>query len=153
EVPRVHREPETARADYPSRVIRSPSALVRVAGGAGDTREENTVDRSGALMDPAVTSLVVLAGAVALFVWNRLSVGVVAVLTALALHASGVFTAEQSLAGFGDPVVVFVASLFVVSEGLDASGVTAWAGQAITERAGTGRRPLLLAFMVLAGVL
>ena len=34
-------------------------------------------------MDPAVTSLLILAGAVALFVWNRLPVGVVAVGTAL----------------------------------------------------------------------
>ena len=36
---------------------------------------------------------------------------------------------DQSLAGFGDPTVLFIASLFVVSEALDATGVTAWAGQ------------------------
>lgn len=104
-------------------------------------------------MDPAIISLLILALAVALFVWNRLPVGVVAILTALSLYASGVLTAEQALAGFGDPVVIFVASLFVVSEGLDASGVTAWAGQAITRLAGTGRQRLLVAFMLLAGVL
>ncbi|NCD15936.1 MAG: SLC13 family permease [Actinobacteria bacterium] len=104
-------------------------------------------------MDPAVTSLLILAGAVALFVWNRLPVGVVAVGTALTLYLTGVLPVEQALAGFGDPVVIFVASLFVVSEGLDATGVTTWAGQAITDRAGTGRRRLLVAFMVLAGVL
>lgn len=104
-------------------------------------------------MDPATTSLLILAGAVALFVWNRLSVGVVAILTALALYGTGVLSADKALAGFGDPVVVFVASLFVVSEGLDASGVTTWAGQAIADRAGAGRTPLLLAFMALSGVL
>ncbi|MDX5318414.1 MAG: SLC13 family permease, partial [Actinomycetes bacterium] len=104
-------------------------------------------------MDPAVTSLLILAGAVALFVWNRLPVGVVAILVALSLYVTGVLPVEQALAGFGDPVVIFVASLFVVSEGLDATGVTTWAGQAITERAGTDRRRLLVAFMVLAGVL
>lgn len=104
-------------------------------------------------MDPAVTSLLILAGAVALFVWNRLPVGVVALGTALTLYLTGVLPVEQALAGFGDPVVIFVASLFVVSEGLDATGVTTWAGQAITDRAGTGRRRLLVAFMVLAGVL
>ena len=104
-------------------------------------------------MDPAVTSLLILAGAVALFVWNRLPVGVVAVGTALTLYLTGVLPVEQALTGFGDPVVIFVASLFVVSEGLDATGVTTWAGQAITDRAGTGRRRLLVAFMVLAGVL
>ncbi len=104
-------------------------------------------------MDPATTSLLILAGAVVLFVWNRLPIGVVAVLTALTLYATGVLTAEQALAGFGDQVVIFVASLFVISEGLDSTGVTTWAGQAITQRAGTGRTPLLVAFMVLAGVL
>ncbi|WP_127127363.1 SLC13 family permease [Georgenia sp. SYP-B2076] len=104
-------------------------------------------------MDPAVTSLVVLAGAVALFLWNRLPVGVVAVLTALSLYATGVLGAGQALAGFGDPIVIFVASLFVVSEALDATGVTTWAGQALTDRAGTGRRELLVTIMVLAGVL
>lgn len=104
-------------------------------------------------MDPAVISLLVMVGAVALFVWNRLPVGVVAILTALALYLSGVLPVEQALAGFGDPVVIFVAALFVVSEGLDATGVTTWAGQVITERAGTGRRGLLVAFMLLAGVL
>ncbi|NCD19151.1 MAG: SLC13/DASS family transporter [Actinobacteria bacterium] len=104
-------------------------------------------------MDPAVTSLLILAGAVGLFVWNRLPVGVVAVLVALSLSVTGVLSVEQALAGFGDPVVIFVASLFIVSEGLDATGVTTWAGQAITERAGTDRRRLLVAFMLLAGVL
>ncbi len=104
-------------------------------------------------MDPAVTSLLILAAAVALFVSNRLPVGVVAIVTSLALYLSGVLSVDQALAGFGDPVVLFVASLFVVSEGLDATGVTTWAGQAITDRAGAGRTRLLVAFMLLAGVL
>ncbi|MCL3861899.1 SLC13 family permease [Actinotalea sp. K2] len=104
-------------------------------------------------MDPAVVSLVVLGCTVALFLWNRLPVGVVAIFTALALYATGVLDVGTALGGFGDPVVVFVASLFVVSEALDATGVTTWAGQVITERAGTGRRALLIAVMLLAAVL
>jgi len=47
------------------------------------------------------------------------------------------------LAGFGDPAVTFIASLFVVSESLDATGVTAWAGQKLMGRAGNSP-PLLL---------
>lgn len=104
-------------------------------------------------MDPAVASLVVLGGAVALFLWNRLPVGVVAILVALALYATGVLDAEAALSGFGDPVVIFVASLFVVSEALDATGVTTWAGLALTRRAGTGRAPLLVAIMLLVALL
>jgi len=101
----------------------------------------------------ATLSLVVLACVVALFVWNRLSVGTVAVLTALALYVTGLVDATTAVSGFGDPVVVFIATLFVVSEGLEASGVTAWAGQLLVRRAGTGRTPLLVGAMALAAVL
>ncbi|HWS58505.1 MAG TPA: SLC13 family permease, partial [Actinotalea sp.] len=98
-------------------------------------------------------SLLVLAVTVALFIWNRLPVGVVAILTALTLYATGLVGLETALGGFGDPVVLFIASLFVVSEGLDSSGVTAWAGQVLTERAGTRRVPLMAATMGLAALL
>jgi di/tricarboxylate transporter len=54
------------------------------------------------------------------------------------------------LSGFGDPAVVLIASLFVVSEGLDATGVTAWLGQALIARAGTSRTRLIVLLVVLA---
>ena len=76
-----------------------------------------------------------------LFVWDRLPVVIVAVATALALWATGVLDLDQALAGFGDPRSIFIASLFVVSAGLDATGVTAWAGHsdcAGGRRAGRG---------------
>jgi di/tricarboxylate transporter len=98
-------------------------------------------------------SLVILGCSVALFIWNRLSVGVVAILTTMALYFTGVLDATTALSGFGDPVVIFIASLFVVSEGLEASGVTAWAGQLIVRHAGTQRWKLLTAVMLLAAVL
>lgn len=104
-------------------------------------------------MSDSTLSLLVLGGAVALFVWNRLPAPLVAVLTALALAATGVLPAAQVLAGFGDPVVVFIATLFVLSEGLEASGVTAWAGHALLEHAGSGRTRVLLGVMGLAAVL
>lgn len=101
----------------------------------------------------ASLSLLILCLSVGLFIWNRLSVGVVAILTTLALYFTGVLDAGAALSGFGDPVVIFIATLFVVSEGLEASGVTAWAGQMLTQRAGTRRTQLLAAVMVLAAVL
>ena len=74
-----------------------------------------------------------------LFVWNRLAVEVVAFGSALVLYATGVLDAGQVFAGFGDPVVAFVAALFVVSAALQATGLTAWAGRRLTGRSGTGR--------------
>jgi di/tricarboxylate transporter len=87
------------------------------------------------------------------FVWDRLPVAVVAVGVALSLWATGVLDLEQSLAGFGDPTVVFIASLFVVSEALDSSGVTAWAGNQLIMRAGESRtRILVLTMLLCAGL-
>ena len=104
-------------------------------------------------MTPAALSLVVLGASVGLFVWNRLPVSIVAIATSLALLATGVIDLDTAVGGFGDPVVVFIATLFVVSAGLEASGLTAWAGRVLTQRAGTGRIGLLVAVMALSAVL
>jgi di/tricarboxylate transporter len=95
----------------------------------------------------------VIAAIVALFVWGRLPVEVVAIGAALVLWATGVLTIEQVLGGFGDPIVVFIAALFVVSEALDATGVTAWAGQQLIDRAGPSQSRLLVLMMVVVALL
>jgi len=64
--------------------------------------------------------------------------------TALSLWATGVLGHEQAIAGFGDPTVIFIATLSVVSEALEASGVTTWAGQELVARAGESRTRLLV---------
>ena len=79
------------------------------------------------MSDVAITFAILLAVVLA-FVSNRIPVGLVAIGAALALYFTGVLDLTQALAGFGDPAVIFIATLFVVSEGLDASGVTTWAG-------------------------
>ncbi|MGK9148180.1 SLC13 family permease [Plantibacter flavus] len=103
-------------------------------------------------MDQVWITLGILLLAVVAFIWNRLPVGIVAIGVALALAFSGVLTFPEALAGFGDPVIVFIAALFVVSEGLDATGVTTWAGQQLVQRAGTGRKTLITLVMVLVAV-
>ena len=104
------------------------------------------------MSDIAIT-FAVIAGIVALFIWGGLPVEVVAIGAALVLWATGVLTIDQALAGFGDQVVIFIATLFVVSEALDATGVTAWAGQQLMDRAGTSRsRLLVLMILIVAGL-
>ncbi len=95
----------------------------------------------------------IIAVVVALFVWDRLPVVVVCLGCALALWASGVLTLNQAMAGFGDPATIFIAALFVVGGGLEATGVTAWAGQKLTEAAGQSRVRLLVAMMGLVAAL
>src|SRR5262245_24944849 len=104
-------------------------------------------------MSDATITFVVLAAVVVVFVLDRLPVALVAVGTALSLWATGVLDLNQALAGFGDPAVVFIAALFVVSESLDATGVTAWAGQQLVGRFGDSRMRLIVAMMLLVAVL
>lgn len=104
-------------------------------------------------MSPAAITLATLGVVVVLFIWNRLPVELVAIGSALALYATGVLTLPQALSGFGDPAVIFIAALFVVSESLDSSGVTAWVAQAIVGRSTGGWRRLLVLVMLLAAVL
>jgi di/tricarboxylate transporter len=98
-------------------------------------------------------SFAVLAALVVLFVWNRLPVEIVAVGAALVLWATGVLRLDQALAGFGDSSVIFIATLFVISEGLDATGVTAWVGQQLVAGSGASRTRLLVLTMLIVALL
>jgi len=98
-------------------------------------------------------TFLVLGAVIVVFVLDRFPVAVVAVATALSLWATGVLELHQSLAGFGDPAVIFIASLFVVSESLDATGITAWAGQLLISSVGESRSKLLIAMLLLVALL
>lgn len=86
-----------------------------------------------------VVVLVVLAGAVVLFIRETLRPDVVGLCVVLALLFTGILTPKEAFAGFSDPLVVLLAALFVVGGGLEAAGVT----RAIADRLGpvAGRQP------------
>jgi di/tricarboxylate transporter len=95
----------------------------------------------------------ILGVTVVVFVIDRLPVSIVAIGVALSLWATGLLELDQALGGFGDPTVLFIASLFVVSEALDSAAVTTWAGQRLSERAGDNRsRLIVLTMLLVAGV-
>jgi di/tricarboxylate transporter len=104
-------------------------------------------------MSDSAISFAVLGGLVVLFVWNRFPVEIVAIGGTLVLLATGILDLDQALAGFGDATVIFIACLFVVSEGLDAGGVTGWAGQRLISWAGESRTRLLVLMMLMAALL
>ncbi|MFO7571294.1 MAG: SLC13 family permease [Gaiellaceae bacterium] len=104
------------------------------------------------MSDETITYLI-LGVTVAVFVWDRIPVAIVAIGVALSLWATGILELEQVLAGFGDPTVLFIASLFVVSEALDATGVTGWLGQQLVSRAGSSRTRMLTLMMTLCALL
>ncbi|NDG49048.1 MAG: SLC13 family permease, partial [Rhodospirillales bacterium] len=101
------------------------------------------------MSDITITGLIV-AVAVVLFVTNKVPVVLVALGVAMALWGSGVLSLQAAMAGFGDPAVLFIAALFVVSAALERTGVTTWAGQRLITSAGEESRSRLL---VLTGLL
>jgi len=93
--------------------------------------------------------VLIIVGAVILFVTNRVPVVLVAMAVPLALYVTGVLSLLEVFAGFGDPTIIFIATLFIVSTGLESSGVTAWAGQLLIRLAGTESRARLIMFTIL----
>ncbi|WP_460772873.1 SLC13 family permease [Microbacterium sp. GXF7504] len=104
-------------------------------------------------MDPAAWTFAILALAVVAFLSGRIPLEVVAVAVPVALWATGVLTLPEAFAGFGDPTVLFIASLFVVAAALEATGWTALAGRAVVARAGRRRTPIVLLLALLVAVL
>ncbi|MGF3052352.1 SLC13 family permease [Microbacterium sp. YY-03] len=104
-------------------------------------------------IDPIAAALGILGFAVLGFLSNRIPIALVATGVALALFFTGVLSLPEALAGFGDPTVLFIASLFVVSESLDATGVTAWAGQKMIAQAGSRHTALIVLISLLVAVL
>jgi di/tricarboxylate transporter len=95
----------------------------------------------------------IMVAMVALFMWGRAPNALVALGAALSLWASGILSLRDAIAGFGDPTVLFIASLLVVSAGLEASGVAATVGQKLVAWGGESRRRLLGVMMLLGGTL
>ena len=93
-----------------------------------------------------------IAVALALFIWNKIPAVIVGIGVSLALFFTGILSANEALAGFGDPTVVLVAGLFVVSTGLEAAGVTTWAGQLLVEKSGASRTRAFIFVCLLAAI-
>ena len=94
-----------------------------------------------------------IAVAAALMASNRVRFDVVALLVVIALMLSGVLSVSEALSGFGNPVVIMVASLLVVGEMLARTGVARAVGDWILKRGGTDEKRLLILIMVGAALL
>src|SRR4029077_11744540 len=103
-------------------------------------------------MSHTTITFLVLGAVVVIFVIDKLPVAVVALGVALSLWATGVLPLNAALAGFGDPAVVFIAALFVVSSSLDGTGVTTWAGELLISRVGESRVRLVVSMLLLVAV-
>ena len=100
-----------------------------------------------------IAFLLILAGALYLFISQRLRVDITAMLTLLALVLTGVLDSKQALSGFASEPAIIVAAVFVISGGLAATGITEQIGQWVARAAGTGEtRAIAVVMPVVAGL-
>lgn len=95
----------------------------------------------------------ILVATVLLFVSEKLRLDVVAILALLALTVTGILTPGEALAGFSDPVVIMIAALFVVGDGLFQTGVAQAMGRLPARLAGDSQVRLMVILMILVAVL
>ena len=97
--------------------------------------------------------LAVLGGAIALFVTDWLRVDLVAVLVLLALALTGLVTPAQAVSGFSSPAAVTICGIFILSAGLQRTGVASSLGRWVEQLAGGSEGRLMVALMGTAAVL
>ncbi|MDS4019268.1 MAG: SLC13 family permease, partial [Candidatus Competibacter sp.] len=103
------------------------------------------------MTEPMLIVFGVLAGAVVLFAWGRPRADIVAILVVLALMLSRVLTPQESLAGFGDPVVILIAAIFIVGEALVNTGIAHRLGEFVLKLGGGNETRSIVLVMGLAG--
>ena len=97
--------------------------------------------------------LLMLAVSMGLFIWGRPRMDVVALLVIVALPLSGIISLEQSVAGFSNPAVLLIASLFIIGHGLVRTGIAYQLGDLIVKHAATSEVRLLVFLMVSVALL
>ena len=93
-----------------------------------------------------------LAVTVGLFLSDRIRLDLVALLALLALVLTRILTPAEALAGFGDPLLLTIAGLFVVGAGLLQTGVADAVGQRLKLIAGNTERRVIVVTMVLVAL-
>lgn len=94
-----------------------------------------------------------VAAAAGLLASNRVGFDVVALMVIATLMLSGIMTVEESLSGFGSPVVILIAALLVIGEMLDRTGVARAVGNWILKKGGQSEGKLLILIMLMAALL
>lgn len=100
---------------------------------------------------PFVATVVMIAAM--LILSGRVRLDVVALLVVLSLVIGNVLTPQEALLGFGDPVVITVAGLLIISEMLTRTGVAHFVGGALVKFGRAGELQLILVLTVLVAVL
>lgn len=97
--------------------------------------------------------LVIIVGALALIISNRLRADLVALLVLLALAFTGLVTAQEAVSGFSRSAVITIIGLFVITQALENTGVVQWLANNLRQIGGGSEARLVVLFMAAGAVL
>jgi len=78
------------------------------------------------LTQPQLLIFGILAITIGLFLWGRFRHDIVAMIALIACVVGGLVPASEAFAGFGHPAVITVASILILSQGLQNTGAVDW---------------------------
>ena len=104
-------------------------------------------------MDPAITTLCVLAVAAFLFVTELIPLAVTAMAACTALGILGVLPSKQVYAGLSNSTVVLFGGMFVIGAAMFKTGLAEAVGLWVVNKAGTGEVKLMGAVMLVTIIL
>jgi uncharacterized repeat protein (TIGR01451 family) len=101
-------------------------------------------------MSPVAIVIILLFVAVVLFATERIPIDIVTILLVIALVVTGVLTAGEAFAGFGNDIVITISGLFILTGGLVKTGVVDVVGRRLHRIAGGKEFRLTVMVMVVA---
>jgi di/tricarboxylate transporter len=91
--------------------------------------------------------------AVILFVSDKVRIDLVALFVLVALAVTQVISPEDAISGFGNPVVITIWSMYIISAGLTNTNIASIIGKRVLRVAGTGEKKILFYVMGISGLL
>lgn len=97
-----------------------------------------------------VLTMAVTAGALCLFMWNRLRMDVVGIIVMAALMVTGLVTPREGISGFANEAMITVAAMFVLSGALIRTGVIDALARLMARLAGQSEFRLIVLTLLVA---
>ena len=103
-------------------------------------------------MNPSTITLLFLLFAIVSFIWEKIPLGLTAMICAIGLTLTGVLTTSEAFAGFVNSNVILCVAMFIVGQALFETGMANKIGGLVTRFAKTERQ-LIIAIMVIVGTM
>src|SRR5512143_1306407 len=94
-----------------------------------------------------IITLIILTAAIVLFLSERLSIDLVALLVLVALGFSRVLTPQEVFSGLSDNAVITILAIFILAHGLEVTGIAEKMGNFLIRAAGGSETRLVITLM------